>query len=77
MSPTTRTGAVYSYSFLPPTKFFSHEGAPSPDCAWGGYSFPSFSTLGSQVHHWSSGTLAKTEGTWLPQPRHVFLAKAC
>ncbi len=65
-------------SVLPPTRFFNHEGALiPPHWACGGYSLPSFSTLGSQVHHLSSGTLAKTEGTWLPQPRHDVLAGWC
>ena len=44
------------------------------DLAWGGYSLPSISTLGSQVHHLSSGTPAKTDGTWLPQPFQACLA---
>lgn len=44
------------------------------DFACGGYDLPLTSTLGSQVHHWSSGTLAKTEGMWLPQPRQVCFA---
>lgn len=42
--------------------------------ACGGYFFPSTSTLGSQVHRWSSGMLAKTLGRWPPQPLQDFLA---
>lgn len=38
---------------------------------------PLTSTLGSQVHHLSSGTPWKTEGTWEPQPRHACLAVEC
>lgn len=44
---------------------------------WGGYFFPSTSTLGSQVHRWSSGMLAKTDGRWPPQPLQAFLAVYC
>lgn len=39
----------------------------------GGYSVPSFSTLGSHLHHSSLGTLSMTEGTCAPHPNHVFL----
>lgn len=39
----------------------------------GGYSVPSFSTLGSHSHHWSLGMFVMTPGTWDPQPHHVFL----
>lgn len=58
----------------PPTRFLSHPGADIWDLAAGGYDLPSTLTLGSQVHHWSSGTPARAEGMWFPQPRHVFLA---
>ena len=64
-------------SFVPPTQLFNHEGALIPHGACGGYSLPSFSTLGSQTHRLSSGTSAKTEGRWLPQPRHDVLAESC
>jgi len=36
--------------------------------AMGGYFFPSFSTLGSQVQRSASGTLSKTAGMWFPHP---------
>ncbi|KAK4456068.1 hypothetical protein QBC34DRAFT_388823 [Podospora aff. communis PSN243] len=42
--------------------------------AAGGYFLPLMSTLGSQVHHLSSGTPAKTDWTCEPQPLHDCLA---
>ncbi|KAL7961418.1 hypothetical protein V8C34DRAFT_273673 [Trichoderma compactum] len=39
----------------------------------GGYRFPFFSTLGSQVHHSFSSTESSTPGMWLPQPHQVAL----
>ena len=73
--PIPTPGSYLDSSVFPPTRLFNHEGALiPPHWACGGYSLPFFSTLGSQVHHLSSGTLAKTEGTWLPQPRHAVLA---
>jgi len=41
----------------------------------GGYCFPSFSTLGSQVHHWSRGIFSITLGIWFPQPAHDSLPR--
>jgi hypothetical protein len=41
--------------------------------AAGGYSLPLNLTLGSQVHHWSSGTPDMALSMWLPQPRQDFL----
>jgi hypothetical protein len=37
----------------------------------GGYSVPSFSTLGVQVHHSASGIAFMTPGTCEPQPHQV------
>ncbi|KUI64723.1 hypothetical protein VM1G_11272 [Cytospora mali] len=42
--------------------------------AAGGYGLPSNSTLGSQLHHWLSGTPDMALGMCCPQPRHDFLA---
>lgn len=43
----------------------------------GGYSLPCFSTLGSQVHHSSWGTLSMTPGTCWPQPNQVVFSVVC
>lgn len=64
-----------SVSLLPPpNQLFRNDGIPMDILACGGYFFPSTSTLGSQVHRWSSGMLAKTLGRWPPQPLQDFLA---
>lgn len=62
--PRTLPQSYLDSSFVPPepTQFFNHEGVLIPHWACGGYSLPSFSTLGSQTHRLSSGTSAKTEG---------------
>lgn len=48
----------------------SHPDPQSAFGAIGGYRVPSFSTLGSQVHHDSLGSLSMTIGTCWPQPHH-------
>lgn len=40
----------------------------------GGYSFPSFTTLGSQVHLSPAGIASMTPGTWRPQPNQLLLS---
>jgi hypothetical protein len=42
----------------------------------GGYSLPSFSTLGSQVHHSACSIFAMTDGTCFPHPHHVFFSES-
>ncbi|KAL6788303.1 hypothetical protein J3E68DRAFT_134585 [Trichoderma sp. SZMC 28012] len=53
-----------------------HPTSQLADAAMGGYCFPFFSTLGSQVHHSFSSTESSTPGMWFPQPHQVALSKA-
>ncbi|KAK0763121.1 hypothetical protein N5P37_004105 [Trichoderma harzianum] len=52
-----------------------HPTSQLADAAMGGYCFPFFSTLGSQVHHSFSSTESSTPGMWFPQPHQVALSK--
>lgn len=77
--PDTPAGAFCSVCWTPcllrvPLAFLNHDGRSALYFAWGGYCLPFFSTLGSQMHHSSSGTSSRTPGMWLPQPLHVFLS---
>lgn len=52
----------------------NHPESQSAFAAIGGYSVPSFATLGSQVHHCSFAMGSMTLGTWLPQPHQEDLS---
>lgn len=78
----TPTGEAHNSSFPasffcpppPPTSPPSHDAPGMATRAAGGYGLPSTSTLGSHVHHSSSGTPERALGMCLPQPRQDFFA---
>lgn len=62
--------------FPPPPRRLPSQAIPGIcAAAAGGYSLPPILTRGSQLHLSFSGTLSRTLGTWLPQPRHDFFAE--